>query len=63
MHKTSVPSYERELLSLARHDRSAAEQELPKNSRRRVQRIGFAASGVAAAVWLLGVAWVLQIFG
>ena len=61
MQKNSVASYERELLSLANRDRSAAEKELPNNSRRRIQRISLAATGVAATVWLLGVAWVLQI--
>ncbi len=61
MHKTSVPNYERELLSLASRDRSAAEKELPQNSRRRIQRIGFAATSFAAAAWLLAVVWVWQV--
>lgn len=34
---------------------------LPLNTRRRIQRIGVAATSLAATVWLLGVAWVLQI--
>ena len=61
MHANSQPNYERELLSLANSDRSAAEKELPKNSRRRIQRIGFAATGVAATVWLLAMVWAGQI--
>ncbi len=61
MHKNSVPNYERELLSLASRERSATEIELPKNSQQRLRRIGIAATGVAATVWLLGVAWALQI--
>jgi len=62
MHKASAPNYEQELLSLTSRARSAAENELPKNARRRIQRIGVAATGAAAAVWLLGVAWALQSF-
>ena len=61
MHKISVPNYERELLSLARRDRSAAEKELPKSYRRRIQRIGFAATGFAATAWLLAMVWVWQV--
>ena len=34
---------------------------LPKNSLRRIKRIGVAATSVAAAVWLIGIAWALQI--
>ncbi len=33
---------------------------LPPNARRRLQRIGVAASSLAASVWLLGGVWVLQ---
>ena len=61
MHKISVPDVERELSSLARRDRSAAEQELPKDSRHRIQRIGFAATGFAATAWLLAMVWVWEV--
>lgn len=57
-HKISVANYEREQLSFASRDRSAAEQLLPKNSRRRIQRVGFAATGFAATAWLLAIVWV-----
>ena len=60
MHKNSAPNYERELLSLTSRDRSPAEEGPPKNSRRRIQRIGFAATGVAATVWLLGVLQIIS---
>ena len=40
---------------------STAEEGLPNNSRRRLQTIGFAATGVAASVWLMGAIWVWQI--
>lgn len=36
---------------------------LPPRARRRIQRIGVAASSFAATVWLLGAAWVLQVIG
>lgn len=35
--------------------------KLPSNSHRRIRRIGIAASGVAAAVWLTAIVWVWQI--
>lgn len=60
-HKISVANYEREQLSFGRRDRSAAEQQLPKNSRRRIQRIGFAATGFAATAWLLALVWMWQV--
>lgn len=60
-YKISVANYEREQLSFAGRDRSAAEQLLPKNSRRRIQRIGFAATGFAATAWLLALVWVWQV--
>ena len=61
MPQSSRTNYARELLNLADSDRPAAEKELPKNSQRRIQRIGFAATGVAATVWLLAMVWVWQI--
>lgn len=39
----------------------AQSPSLPLNSRRRIKRIGIAASGVAAAVWLVAVVWMWQI--
>ena len=56
-----MANYEREQLSFGRRDRSAAEQQLPKNSRRRIQRIGFAATGFAATAWLLALVWMWQV--
>ncbi|MGZ8993624.1 MAG: hypothetical protein ACXW16_06370 [Burkholderiaceae bacterium] len=58
---TSHSSYECNLLIPRDSDRSATEEELPKYSRRRLQTIGFAATGVAASVWLMAVIWVWQI--
>ena len=60
-HKISMPNCEREQLSFAGRDRPAAEQLLPKNSRRRIKRIGFAATGFAATAWLLFMVWVWQV--
>lgn len=60
-HKISVLNYKREQLSFAGRDRSAAEQLLPKNSRRRIQKIGFAATGFAGTAWLLALVWVWQV--
>ena len=34
---------------------------LPKKSQRRIQRIGLAATSVAATIWLLGAAWLWQV--
>ena len=34
---------------------------LPKNSRSRIQRVGIAATSVAATVWLVGLVWVWQV--
>ena len=34
---------------------------LPKNSQRRLQRIGVAATSVAATVWLVAALWAWQI--
>ena len=55
MHKSSVQNYEFELSSVAASNERTRQNELPKNAQRRIQRIGFAATGVAATVWLLGV--------
>lgn len=63
MHQNSPQNSERELLLWSqryREERTRA-QALPKNSQRRIQRIGFAATGVAATVWLLAMVWVWQI--
>jgi hypothetical protein len=60
-HKNSAPNYERELLSLSGSDRRARVQTLPKNSQRRIQRIGFAATGFAATLWLMAVVWIWQV--
>lgn len=38
-------------------------QTLPKNSQRRIKRIGIAATGVAATIWLAGAAWAWQFIG
>jgi len=38
-------------------------QMLPQNSRRRIQRVGIAATSVAAMIWLIGVAWAWQVIG
>jgi hypothetical protein len=61
MHKNSTPNYERDLLSFAASDRRTRVQALPKNSKRRIQRIGFAATGFAATVWLMAVVWIWQV--
>ena len=34
---------------------------LPKNARQRIQRVGIAATSVAAMIWLLGIGWALQL--
>ena len=34
---------------------------LPKDARRRIQRVGIAATSVAAMIWLLGIGWALQL--
>ena len=34
---------------------------LPENAQRRLQRIGVAATGVSATVWLVAAVWVWQI--
>ncbi|HVG03630.1 MAG TPA: hypothetical protein VM937_01700 [Burkholderiaceae bacterium] len=34
---------------------------LPKNAHRRIERIGVAASGVAATIWVLAMVWVWQV--
>ncbi len=36
-------------------------QTLPKNSRRRIQRVGIAATSIAATIWLMGVVWIWQV--
>jgi len=38
-------------------------QTLPQTSRRRIQRVGIAATSVAATIWLIGVAWAWQVIG
>ena len=32
-----------------------------KNAQRRIQRVGIAATGVAAAIWLAGAVWMWQV--
>lgn len=61
MHASSRSRSACELLSPPNGDRSAAETELPKDSQRRLQWIGFAATGVAASVWLMAAIWVWEI--
>ena len=58
---SSHSSHERELLIPRDSDRSAPDGGLPEGSRRRLQMIGCAATGVAASVWLMGAIWVWQI--
>ena len=36
-------------------------QTLPKDARRRIQRVGIAATSVAAMIWLLGIGWAWQL--
>ena len=61
-HANPHSSYEcEELVSPRDSDRSNAEKELPKDSRRRLQTIGFAATGLAATVWLVGIVWAWQV--
>lgn len=36
-------------------------QTLSKNSRRRIQRVGIAATSLAATIWLVGTVWVWQV--
>ena len=38
-------------------------QTLPKNSQRRIQIVGIAATSVAATIWLAGAAWAWQFIG
>lgn len=50
-----------EVSGMHTNSHAAAETGLPKNSQRRLQRIGFAATGIAASVWLMAVVWVWEI--
>lgn len=61
MTRPSQSHMERELSSLGHRSKRAQSQALPKNSQRRIQQIGFAATGLAATVWLVAVVWVWQI--
>ena len=36
---------------------------LGQNSRRRIQRVGIAATSVAATIWLIGAVWAWQVIG
>lgn len=61
MATNSKSDEQRELSSLGHGEESAQVHALPKNAQRRLQRIGFAASGIAATVWLLAMVRVWQI--
>jgi hypothetical protein len=36
---------------------------LPEKSQRRIQRVGIAATGIAATIWLVGAIWAWQVIG
>lgn len=59
-HTNSRSTCEREPFSPRNSDRSNLKKELPGDFPRRLKTIGFAATGVAASVWLMAVIWVWQ---
>ncbi len=60
VHSNSCSTSECDLLSPPHSDRLGTDRQL-LNSERRLQRIGIAATSVAASVWLLAAIWVWEI--
>lgn len=59
-HTNTSSLFERDQSGPHAGNRPAAEEDLPKDARRRLQTIGLAATSFAASVWLIGVIWVWQ---
>lgn len=57
MANDSLSNAQRELSSLGYPKERIRVQALPKNALRRIQRVGFAATSVAATIWLLAIVW------